>query len=718
MSLLLIANMKLLLFLTAMTFAHAQPQQSDLNIIAVVSVPKAGREGPTQSWERGLEILPGAHLAVKHINDANLLGNYSLNLIEIITDGSDVNTALVEFIGHVTKPGQNIVGIVGPLCNEATLAIASLSLKEYEQFHLIQISPASAPIFQDTSKYPYLYRMLPSLNTYTETVLGLMKEVNWNKSAVLCSSNEDHYYCRAAESFVLSVSDRDLIELMFYGEVAPEEPSIIPTLEYLRESGAKIIVAFVPPVQASFLVTAAYNKGMKWPDYAWILPDYSVEEISNSTVTEGLLLLQPQLEAGDDNFHIISNITYSEYYNEYVELLASGPSLQSNPYANVFYDSVWALALALNKSRNSNNLYDQNIVTERISEEISQLSFAGTLGNVEFNGSHSRTNPSVDILHIRNREAQHVGHYNQFSGTVINMSLFNDIPSDELERHFILLTPVLSGIVSSIVASCILFITAMLFLYWYYRNEHEIKATSIRLSLFIFLGCYLMCISALMTMIAVFDGVRVPNSATAAYCCTRIWSSFIGGVLILSTLMVKLLRVYRVFTLFGKTGKTFSDAGLMVMILLVVSGMVIILTIWAAVDTYHIDEIETFNSKTTPPHYDIEKKCNSTYVRIWVSTLTAYIFSVFVPLLLLAFKTRMVWRSDFKDTKKVSAAVFTYAFLLSFCVPLWFLLESYVLQNVMLIVLYTAVPVVTQLFLFVPKVVPPLVRRFHAYSKF
>ena len=698
--------------MTMMTFAHAQSQQSDLNIIAVVSVPKAGREGPTHSWERGLEILPGAHLAVKHINDSNILGNYSLNLIEIITEGCDVNTALVEFIGHVTKPGQSIVGIVGPLCKEATLAIASLSLTEYEQFHLVQVSPASA---LDTSRYRYLYRMLPSSNTYTETVLGLMKEFNWNKIAVLCGSNEDHYYCRAAESFVLSVSDRDLIELVFSGEVAPEEPSIIPTLEYLRQSGAKIVVAFLPPVQTSLVVSAAFNKGMKWPDYAWILPDHSVEEISNATAAEGLLLLQPQLEAGDDSFHIISNITYSEYYNEYVELLASGPSLQRNPYANVFYDSVWALALALNNTIDTTNLHDQNIATERISEEISQFSFPGTLRNVEFNGSHSRTNPSVDILHIINKEAQHVGYYNQVSGTVINMSLFGDIPSDELERHYILFTPALTGIVSSIVAFCILFITAMLFLYWYYREESEIKATSTRLSLLIFLGCYLMCIFTLVN--AVFAGMSVPTSAGAAFCCTLSWGSFISVALILATLLVKLLRVYRVFTLFGKTGKLYSDAGLMVMILILLSGLVIILTIWAAVDTYNIDEIETFNSKTTPPHYDIEQTCHSKEEVIFTGTAVTYLASVSVPLLLLAFKTRMVWRHDFKDTKKVSALVFTLALLTSFCVPLWFLLEAYVPRNLAIIFFYTAVPVVTQVFLFVPKVVPPLVRQFHAYTR-
>ena len=351
-----------------------------------------------------------------------------------------------------------------------------------------------------------------------------MKEFNWNKVAVLCGSNEDPYYCRAAESFVLSVN-----ELVFYGEVASE---VIPTLEYLRESGAKIIVAFLPTVQASLLVTAAYTNGMKWPHYAWILPVCSVEEISNSTATEGLLVLQPCLEAVDDNFHIISNITYSEYNDQYVELLASEQSLQINPYANVFYDSVWALALALNKTIDTINLQELNMVVEKISEEISQLSFEGTLEKVEFNGSHSRTNPSVDILQMRNKEAQYVGYYNQFSGTVINISLFSNIPSDELERHYILFTPLLTGIVSSAIAFCILFITAMLFLFWYYRNEPEIKATSTRLSLFMFLGCYLMCISVLVD--AVFDGVSVSNSAGAAFCCTTIlWSNHIGTTLIL-----------------------------------------------------------------------------------------------------------------------------------------------------------------------------------------
>ena len=318
-------------------------------------------------------------------------------------------------------------------------------------------------------------------------------------------------------------------ELVFYGEVASE---VIPTLEYLRESGAKIIVANLPTVQASLLVTAAYTNGMKWPHYACILPVCSVEEISNSTATEGLLVLQPRLEAVDDNFHIISNITYSEYNDQYVELLASEQSLQINPYASVFYDSVWALALALNKTIDTINLQELNMVVEKISEEISQLSFEGTLEKVEFNGSHSRTNPSVDILQMRNKEARYVGYYNQFSGTVINISLFSDIPSDELERHYILFTPLLTGIVSSAIAFCILFITAMLFLFWYYRNEPEIKATSTRLSLFMFLGCYLMCISVLVD--AVFDGVSVSNSAGAAFCCTTIlWSNHIGATLIL-----------------------------------------------------------------------------------------------------------------------------------------------------------------------------------------
>ena len=244
--------------------------------------------------------------------------------------------------------------------------------------------------------------------------------------------------------------------------------------------------------------------------------------------------------------------------------------------------------------------------------------------------------------------------------------------------------------------------------------QKAIKDT--RLSLLMFLSSYLLCIHAFVD--AVFDGMRVPTSAGAAFCCTLTWGSYIGAALILATLMVKLLRVYRVFTLFGKTGKLYSDAGLMVMILLLVSGMVVILTIWTAVDTYHVDEIETFNSKTTPPRYDIVQRCHSTYGTIWISASALYIISVlYVPLLLLAFKTRMVWRRDFKDTKKVTALVFTLALLMSLGVPLWFLLEQDQLRNLTVIVSYTIDSVLIQLFLFVPKVVPPLVRRFQPKVK-
>ena len=693
--------MLLLLFLAMMMPVHAQ---TEANIIAVVSVPKAGTEGPIQSWERGLEILPGAHLAIKHINDSNILGKYILNLTEIVIEGCDVNAALVEFIGHVTQPERNILGIVGPNCNEAARAIASLSLTEYEQFHLVQVSSASAPLFEDAHRYPYLYHMLPSSNIYSETVFGLTNQLKWSKIAVLCGSNEDDYYCRAADSFVLSVSDEDHnIELVFYGEVASEEPSILATLRYLHDSGARIILAFLPTVQASHLVYAAYNNGMKWPDYAWILPGQNVEDVTiNSTVTEGLLFLQPQLKAGDD-FQIITNITYSEYYDE---LLAT--SLQSNPYANVFYDSVWALALAFSETINATHAPDQNMVIETISEEFSRLSFPGTLGSIEFRGSSSRTNATIDIFHIRNREAQCVGHYNQVSGTVINISLLNDIPSDELERHYQLLTPTLTGIVSSAIAFCLLFITAMLFLFWYYRNEPEIKATSTRLSLLMFLGCYLLCISALVD--TVFDGLKTPLSAGAAVCCVITWTSTIGLDLILATLMAKLLRVYRVFTLFGKTGKFYSDSGLVVMILILVSGGVIILIVWAAVDIHHTEDVETFNAKTTPPHYDVEQICYSKYDVIWVGSAVMYHVVLLIPLLLLAFKTRTVWRRNFKDTKKVTALVFTLALLMGFGLPLWRILEEETLKHLTVISLYVAIPVFSQFFLFVPKTVPPLVR--------
>ena len=64
-----------------------------------------------------------------------------------------------------------------------------------------------------------------------------------------------------------------------------------------------------------------------------------------------------------------SGLNYSAYYEAYLQELEKSStelnvSLQSNPYANVLYDSIWAVALTINRSLsvlNERNLSLANI---------------------------------------------------------------------------------------------------------------------------------------------------------------------------------------------------------------------------------------------------------------------------------------------------------------------------------------------------------------------
>ena len=113
----------------------------------------------------------------------------------------------------------------------------------------------------------------------------------------------------------------------------------------------------------------------------------------------------------------------------------------------------------------------------------------------------------------------------------------------------------------------IILITVQLILYVHYKDHQVIKATSPTLSLLMFIGCYLQCISAAIKIMLSSTELsdRLYTILSIAYYLT-----FINGLgLILVTLFVKLVRVYRIFTAPMKNlGKCWYNCPLLFVILL------------------------------------------------------------------------------------------------------------------------------------------------------
>ena len=124
-------------------------------------------------------------------------------------------------------------------------------------------------------------------------------------------------------------------------------------------------------------------------------------------------------------------------------------SLRSNPYANVLYDFIWAIALSVNGSFNILNLPLASIKLDKRSEimdafnsQLSILSFQGTTGFLNFSHKSAAMEMVLEVLQFQNGQpVQLIGSYHHSSNqlTLMNKQL-GEIPNDELNQnlHFVL----------------------------------------------------------------------------------------------------------------------------------------------------------------------------------------------------------------------------------------------------------------------------------------
>ena len=692
---------------------------------------EVGPGGSVQHQRRGLEILPAAQVAVTTINnDTSILPGYCLELIELVTNGCNRNTALMEFTKLITRLELNIVGVTGLFCKAVTEDISRFA--GHPGIDLIQISGSKSPSFQDRKKYPRLYRMLPSSRIYIETLAGLMEQLNWNKVGFIGSANQDYYYSKTAEALtnIVNVSN-----IGFYGEFDLANTPIFTLLKQLQYSGVKITFMLLPALEASELICAAYLQGLTWPNYAWIVADRSREDLflsmqcdtqSKIMATEHILLIQNQLEPDSDS-DLVSGRRYSDNCSEYLSTQAfhPKPSLHSDLYSNVLYDSVWAFALALNSSLDilremnmslkdyspSNFTPTNGRIADVIEKELAQITYCGVQGLVKFDNSRE-VKLAVEILQIRNATAVCIGHYDPVAGGVhIKLDSLGTFPDDDLSRVYQLYPVSVTVVLSTIIVLCIVFTTAMLVLFIYYRNEPEIKASSLHLSLCMFFGCYSLFTGTLTHTLA--SGLASNGLARHIVCIVIVATTSTGLDVVLTTLFAKMLRVYRLFTYFGRTGKAWSDRVLVLVIFLIVLGKILLLTVWSAVDTYHLEDVETYQKEALPPYYEVVQQCQCRYLPFWLSSALLYSGIILTLLLLLAFKTRKIERENFKDTKKVNACILCLVILISLSAPMWWVLRvanQHIASKLIVGAAYGIAAVLCQLFLIVPKTLPPFLR--------
>ena len=253
----------------------------------------------------------------------------------------------------------------------------------------------------------------------------------------------------------------------------------------------------------------------------------------------------------------------------------------------------------------------------------------------------------------------------------------------------------------------------MLVLFVFYRKSAEIKASSLKLSLFTFIGCYLLLFASLLYTVS-----NVTNYVGPFFCTTVTWCAVLGIDFVYGTVLVRMLRVYRIFGYNGRMGrKRWSDVVLCIVVLIIVGNKAILLLIWSLVDVF---TKHTHQATATPPYIEVTLYCYSNYFEVWTILILSEIGILMLVVAFLAFKTRKIRMKHFKDTKKVNAFLFMNILLICVGIPFWWVLRTVndSSSSVFPYIGYAGVAILCQLLLIAPKVIPPLTRMlFHKTTK-
>ena len=684
-------------------------------------------------WERGLEILPGARLAVDEVNSMEVLPGYRIELVLVDEAACDPAASLVSFYEQVTVAGRSdrylTAGVVGLMC--AAVAKAVRTICGVPDYSLVQLSAGpSAGDDPEGRRGPLAYSMVVDSVAYASMGVALLDELGLSEYGVLYSGRTDAYayYLPTAKALVRRVGGRKKLAYMRQVEAADDAADEI--VADMRKVGLAAAYTSLDVAGTARVLCAAVRAGLVWPRFAWLVLNHEASELrsanrcSTSEVDRGLegaIFLRRGLEPTTVvHRKLVTGHTYQEYLeslNKYSPYRgAEEDKVGVNPYASVLYDAVWSVALALNNSLES-CVGTNATISQCVEKGLPNVSFNGAHDFVDFgNKTQTGDDRRIRVDQIISGRPSLVGYY--FTGqnkmAIVNsVGQLNVLKLPTLEPQYALLSTVVAGIVLTLTGIAAVLITGILILLLYYRNELEIKATSPKISVFMFIGCYLLCASIVLEVM--FRSVVVEGRAAKVVCNLPVWPASIGVNLILATLLVRLARVYYLFThirVLQKERELWTDRTLFCVVLLVVLGNVVVLTAWAVVDNYHMEDERVRSAADPGTTPTLHQHCKSRYLMLWLPLLCVYSLVLVGAIVVLTTLTRKIKRRNFKDTKKVNAFIFMMFAAFSIMIPLWWVSQyfNHTVSGMMLCLCYGITAVMCQLLLFVPKTIPPFIR--------
>lgn len=649
------------------------------------------------SWDGGPAVVPGAVVAKDLINTReDILEDYTIHFLVSDSGCNIASKAINNFFYGLFYSDKNIVGIVGPGCSEATIAIASLITDD--QLSLLQIVPsATSPNLTDTRLFPNTFRPIVSALGVVGMYIELIKREKYRRVGALYEAQRP-FHTTVYSHFEAALEEAG-IQLTSFGLSDVQNPVV----EFRFK--VRIIFVFASPDLVRNLLCSALYHNMLYQDYQFIFSDkrptnllrdtsfyaegkqYSCSANEMKQTVVGMVFNDFRLARHDRVDTTDAGISFNDFHMQYdealsfhLESLGLDETIETE-YESNYFDATWALALSLNNSipRLSerqlsllNYTYGMPEITNIVREELLNLSFEGMRGRVEFS---EKTNDGanvtvIDMYQILHRDVGIVGFYDPTMVEPLVLYANATLIQGHFELEYIMPSAHLGIIVTLAVVVLLvtLFVCQVATFVW---GKHKIvKAASPNLNHLIFSGCYLALVGVLLyTNAFVFMGVaKNSNIVIPVHCSALQWTVTMTYSLVFGTLCAKRWRIYRIFKGFSAMPmKLLSDKVLISMALIPLAIDVVVNTLWNIVAPWY------FSTKRGTGLL-AEATCHTNNDVAWAVCITVPKGALTAVVFYLAIATRRIHRKEFRQTKSINSLIYCLTIVTVVSLSLYFIL--------------------------------------------
>ena len=191
------------------------------------------------------------------------MDRYSLELIEADGGCNVTSKALTSLVSQLFHNDKQIVGIIGPSCSDSAKEVGAVAGRS--EVALISIHHGSSAVLANRTTYPYSIGIAVSAEDLTKALIELIKKAKWSRVAALY--NKEMLVDYSTFQLFEKETKGTGIKIVF-SEFSSD--TFIPHKE-LKNSYARVILAFVRPELAAKLLCVAFHNDLIYPKYQWFL---------------------------------------------------------------------------------------------------------------------------------------------------------------------------------------------------------------------------------------------------------------------------------------------------------------------------------------------------------------------------------------------------------------------------------------------------------------